>query len=53
MKVNEKKRIRFRVYLVAAFFLLGMGTLLARAYQLQVLNRDRLAFIAHEGYVGT
>jgi cell division protein FtsI (penicillin-binding protein 3) len=53
MKVNEKKWIRFRVYLVAAFFLLGMGTLLARAYQLQVLNRDRLAFIAHEGYVGT
>ncbi|MCD4718091.1 MAG: transpeptidase family protein [Desulfobacterales bacterium] len=53
MKVNEKKGIRFRVYLVAAFFLLGMGTLLARAYQLQVLNRDRLAFIAHKGYVGT
>ncbi len=53
MKVNEKKWIRFRVYLVAAFFLLGMGTLLARAYQLQVLNRERLAFIAHEGYVGT
>lgn len=53
MKVNEKKWIRFRVYLVAAFFLLGMGTLLARAYQLQVLHKDRLAFIAHEGYVGT
>jgi cell division protein FtsI (penicillin-binding protein 3) len=52
MKVKEKKWIRFRVYLVAAFFLLGMGTLMARAYQLQVLNKDRLAFIAHEGYVG-
>ncbi len=53
MKVKEKKWIRFRVYLVAAFFLLGMGTLLARAYQLQILNKDRLGFIAHEGYVGT
>ena len=53
MKVKEKKWIRFRVYLVAAFFLLGMGTVLARAYQLQVLHKDRLAFIAHEGYVGT
>ena len=53
MKVKEKKWIRFRVYLVAAFFLLGLGTVLARAYQLQVLNKDRLAVIAQEGYVGT
>jgi cell division protein FtsI (penicillin-binding protein 3) len=53
MKVREKKWIRFRVYLVAAFFLLGMATVLARAYQLQVLNKDRLSFIAHDGYVGT
>ena len=53
MKVKEKKWIRFRVYLVAAFFLLGLSTVLARAYQLQVLNKDRLALIAQEGYVGT
>jgi len=53
MKVKEKKWIRFRVYLVAVFFLLGLGTVLARAYQLQVLNKDRLALIAQEGYVGT
>ncbi|MBW1704803.1 MAG: transpeptidase family protein [Deltaproteobacteria bacterium] len=53
MKVKEKKWIRFRVYLVAVFFLLGLGTVLARAYQLQVLNKDRLAVIAQEGYVGT
>jgi cell division protein FtsI (penicillin-binding protein 3) len=53
MKVREKKWIRFRIYLVASFFLLGLGTLLARAYQLQIMEKDHLAVIAHEGYVGT
>jgi hypothetical protein len=32
MKVKEKKWIRFRIYLVALFFLAGLGTILARAY---------------------
>jgi cell division protein FtsI (penicillin-binding protein 3) len=53
MKVKEKKWIRFRIYLVALFFLAGLGTILARAYQLQVLERDRLASIARAGYKGT
>ncbi len=53
MKVKEKKWIRFRIYLVAFFFLAGLGTILARAYQLQVLERDRLASIALAGYRGT
>ncbi len=53
MKVKEKKWIRFRIYLVAFFFLAGLGTILARAYQLQVLERDRLASIARAGYRGT
>lgn len=53
MKVKEKKWIRFRIYLVALFFLAGLGTILARAYQLQVLERDRLASIARAGYRGT
>jgi cell division protein FtsI (penicillin-binding protein 3) len=53
MKVKEKKWIRFRIYLVAFFFLAGLGTVLARAYQLQVLERDRLASIARAGYRGT
>ncbi len=53
MKVKEKKWIRFRIYLVAFFFLAGLGTVLARAYQLQVLERDRLASIALAGYRGT
>ncbi len=52
MKVRDKKWIRFRIYAVAAFFLLGFGTILARAYQLQVLESDRLKGIARDGYIG-
>jgi len=50
MKVREKKWIRFRIYLVSLFFLGGLGLILARAYQLQVLEKDRLASIALSGY---
>ena len=53
MKVREKKWIRFRIYVIATFFLLGLGTILARAYQLQVLERSRLEAIARDGYVRT
>lgn len=53
MKVKEKKWIRFRIYLVACFFLGGLGVVLARAYQLQVLERDRLTSIALADYKGT
>jgi cell division protein FtsI (penicillin-binding protein 3) len=52
MKVQEKKWIRFRIYLVAFFFLVGLGIILARAYQLQVLEKDRLGAIARAGYKG-
>ncbi len=52
MKVKEKKWIRVRIYLVAIFFLLGLGTVLARAYQLQILERAHLRSIARQGYVG-
>ena len=53
MKVKEKKWIRFRTYLVATFFLLGLLTITSRVYQLQILEKDRLASIAREGYIGT
>jgi cell division protein FtsI (penicillin-binding protein 3) len=53
MKVKEKKWIRFRTYVVATFFLLGLAVLLVRAYQLQVLERNRLESIARAGYIGT
>lgn len=52
MKVKEKKWIRVRIYIVAVFFLSGLGVIMARAYQLQVLDRDRLASIALAGYQG-
>jgi cell division protein FtsI (penicillin-binding protein 3) len=52
MKVNEKKWIRVRIYIVAVLFLCGLSTILARGTQLQVLQRDRLASIALAGYRG-
>ena len=50
MKVKEKKWIRFRIYGVAAFFLCGMGAVLGRAYQLQVIKKDELHAIARARY---
>ncbi|MDD5205617.1 MAG: penicillin-binding transpeptidase domain-containing protein [Desulfobacterales bacterium] len=38
---------------MAFFFMAGMSVILARAYQLQVLERERLASIARAGYRGT
>jgi cell division protein FtsI (penicillin-binding protein 3) len=52
MKVKEKKWIRFRIYVVAFFFLCGLLIVLARAYQLQVLENDKLTSIARAGYRG-
>ena len=52
MKVQDKKWIRFRIYVVAFFFLIGLGIILARAYQLQVLEKDKLVAIARAGYKG-
>ena len=53
MRFTEKKWIRFRMYVVAAVFALGLGVILARGYQLQVLERDKLTAIARAGYSGT
>jgi cell division protein FtsI (penicillin-binding protein 3) len=52
MKVREKKWIRFRIYLVSAFFIGSLGIILARAYQLQVLQKEKLASLALSGYRG-
>jgi cell division protein FtsI (penicillin-binding protein 3) len=53
MKVKEKKWIRFRIYLVAIFFLLGLVTVSGRAFQLMVLEKDHLEAIARAGYIVT
>jgi cell division protein FtsI (penicillin-binding protein 3) len=50
MKVDDKKWIRVRIYLVAFFFLCGLMVLLLRAYQIQVLEKDKLEAIARAGY---
>jgi cell division protein FtsI (penicillin-binding protein 3) len=52
MKVNEKKWIRIRIIIVAVFFVCGLSMILARATQLQVIERDRLTRIALAGYRG-
>ena len=52
MKVREKKWIRYRIYLVTFCFLVAFGIILFRAYQLQILEKDKLAAIARAGYRG-
>jgi cell division protein FtsI (penicillin-binding protein 3) len=53
MKVNEKKWIRFRIYIVALFFLVCLAAALLRGYQLQILKKDDLNSIAKRDYIGT
>lgn len=50
MKVKDKKWIRIRIYLVAIFFIFGLSTILSRAIQLQIFERERLKAIASSGY---
>ncbi len=52
MKVKRKKWIRLRVYAVACTILLGLGAVLARAFQLQVIEGPRLRQIAANGIQG-
>ena len=52
MKLDKKKWIRFRIHLVSLFFICGLGAILFRAYQLQVLQQDYLRGIAENGIVG-
>jgi cell division protein FtsI (penicillin-binding protein 3) len=52
MKVREKRWIRFRIYLVTALFIGSLGIILARAAQLQVLQKEKLTSIALSGYRG-
>lgn len=52
MRFTDKKWIRFRIHVVAGVFTLGLGVILARGYQLQVLEREKLTTIARAGYSG-
>jgi cell division protein FtsI (penicillin-binding protein 3) len=50
MKTSDKKWIRVRIYLVAIFFVIGLGANMLRAYRLQVIDRDKLNELALSGY---
>jgi cell division protein FtsI (penicillin-binding protein 3) len=50
MKTSDKKWIRIRIYLVAIFFIIGLGINLFRAYKLQVLDGKKLNALAISGY---
>lgn len=50
MKTSDKKWIRFRIHIVAIFFIIGLGANMLRAYQLQVLEREELNAYALSSY---
>lgn len=52
MNVSRKKWIRIRVYVVACVMLTGFSVVLARAFQLQIIEGPRLRQIAANGIEG-
>jgi cell division protein FtsI (penicillin-binding protein 3) len=52
MRTNYKKWIRLRIYVTGICFLLIFTVLFLRAYQLQILEGDRLSSLAREDYTG-
>ncbi len=50
MKTKAKKWIRFRIIFIAVILFAGFCIILARAYQFQVLERERLSAIARSCY---
>lgn len=52
MKVWDKRWVRFRILVVSALLGVGMNTVLFRAFQLMVIDGNRLSAIAREDYTG-
>lgn len=52
MRTKYKKWIKMRIYVTGICFLLVFGVVFLRAYQLQILEGDRLSSLAREGYTG-
>jgi cell division protein FtsI (penicillin-binding protein 3) len=52
MSVKSKRWIKIRIYITGICLMLIFGVILLRAYQLQILEGDRLSSLAREGYTG-
>jgi len=52
MSIKDKRWIRIRVYVIGVCFLLILGAIFLRAYQLQILEGGKLSSLAEEGYTG-
>ena len=52
MKIKNKRWIRIRIYITGICFLLVLGVIFLRAYQLQILDGSKLSSLAKEGYTG-
>ena len=52
MRIKDKRWIRIRIYVTGICFLLVLGVIFLRAYQLQILEGGRLSSLAKKGYTG-
>ncbi|MEE8300613.1 MAG: penicillin-binding transpeptidase domain-containing protein [Desulfatiglandales bacterium] len=52
MNTKQKRWIRIRIYVTGICFVLVLGVLFLRAYQLQILEGKELSSLAKEGYTG-
>ncbi len=52
MRIKDKRWIRIRIYVTGICFLLVLGVIFLRAYQLQIVEGSKLSSLAKEGYTG-
>ena len=52
MRIKDKNRVRVRIHITGAFFVLLLCVIFLRAYQLQIVEGSRLASLAQEDYTG-
>jgi len=52
MRIRDKRWIRIRIYVTGICFLLVLGVIFLRAYQLQIVEGSKLSSLAKEGYTG-
>jgi cell division protein FtsI (penicillin-binding protein 3) len=52
MKIKDNRWIRVRIYITGASFLIALSVIFLRAYQLQILEGERLSSLAKDDYTG-